>query len=1010
MQNPLPETTLQPGETKLGFMVRKVTPLKNLRSVAYELEHLKSGARLLHVHNTDAENLFCIGFRTPPRDDTGLPHILEHSVLAGSKRFPVKDPFVELVKSSMATFINAMTYSDKTVYPVSSNVKKDFYNLATVYCDAVFHPRLTENTFKQEGHHLELAVPNGKNGKNGNGQKKDNGKIDHKTSMPLVKGIVYNEMKGAYSEADAYVDNQMQKALFPDTPYGKDSGGDPEKIPDLTYQDFKRFYKDLYHPSNSFIFLYGDIPTEEHLAFLKKELDGYSRRKIDTAIPRQKRWKKEKVLRKPYPVGPKDSTKGKTFLTMAWIAGSGTEPLDVLSLSVLDYAMLGNAAAPLRKALIDSKLGEDLSESGFAAGMLESTFSLGLKGSEASRLGKFRKLVFSTLEKLASGGLPKDKIEAAFQQISYKYLEIQSMFPLWQMDRAYATWIYGADPLAFLRADELLDELKRRYAADPDYFGRLIRERLIENPHRVVMTAVPDRKMQSRKDAKFAQRMKKLKSKLKVRDLVRIEKEAKTLEALQGKPNPPEALATLPQLKVSDLPPKPRHIPTAVEPLPNGVPVLRNDVFSNGVSYLHIDVDLAGLPDELYQYLSLYSDTVAKMGAAGQDWVKISERAAAHTGGIRFYAYVNSHVSEPSRSMRRGRFTMKFLDEKADHALAVFRDLFLEADPRDAARLKDVLLQTKSAHRSSLVSGGLDMAVRHAARGFGREARLAEVLGGLPQTRLVERLCEKFDAEQPALSESLTRVRDFMRSRSRVTASFTGSDAVYAKFRKALEGWTCQMRDEAVQAAEEPFKPEPTGRREGLAAPMEVAYCTQVLPAPHISHADSPVLVVASRLLSLGYMWEEVRVKGGAYGGGAAYNGVDRTWQFYSYRDPWITRTYATFRGLIEHVKNAKWTQTDIGRAIIGTAKHGERPIRPAEATNNALWRHVNGDTPELREQRHTAYMKVTPESAKRAVLELLEKNFDRGGVCVVSSRAKIEQANKEKPDTPFAVEDIMKS
>ncbi|MCW8131067.1 MAG: insulinase family protein [Planctomycetota bacterium] len=996
MQNALPPLMLQPGDEKLGFVVHKVTPLKNLRSVAYELEHRKTGARLLHVHNSDAENLFCIAFRTPPSDDTGLPHILEHSVLAGSKKFPVKDPFVEMVKASMATFINAMTYSDKTIYPVASNVRKDFYNLATVYCDAVFHPRLTEETFKQEGHHLELEKKNGK-------------PADPAKANLIVKGIVYNEMKGAYSDADAYVDNLMQKHTFPATTYGRDSGGDPEKIPDLTYKDFKRFYKDLYHPSNSFIFLYGDIPTLDHLKFLKKELDLFSKRTIDTSIPRQKRFKAEKRIKSPYPVGAKEPTRSKTYLVMNWLVGDGTNPLDVLTLSVLDYALLGNAAAPLRKALIDSKLGEDLTECGFSAGTLECTYSIGLKGSEASRAEKFRKLVLGTLAKLAEEGLPREVVDTAFQQIAYKYFEIQSMFPLWQMDRSYATWIYGADPLAFLRADELMNEIRLRYEQDPAYFSKILKERFLENPHRVFLVAYPDRKMQARKDAKFARRMRALKARLKSRDLARIAKEAEKLEALQGKPNSPRALATLPRLKASELPRKPRHIPTSVEPLSNGVEVLRNDVFANGVSYLHLDVDLAGLPDELIPCLSLYSDAVAKMGAAGRDWVAISRQAASHTGGVRFFAYVNAHIADPTRSVQHGRFTLKFLDGKADEALAIFRDIFLEMDPRDAARLKDVLLQTKAAHRSMIVSSALDLAARHAARHLTRETWVAEQLGGLPQTQLVERLCEDFEAQHPALMESLTRIRDFMRSRSRITASFTGSDAVYRKVRGSLEAWTGQMRAESVPAGCPTFPVSAPGRA-GLAAPMEVAYCTQVLPAPHVSHPDSPTLVVASRLLSLGYMWEEVRIKGGAYGGGSAYNGVDRTWQFYSYRDPWITRTYNTFRGLIEHVKKAKWSQADIDRAIIGTAKHGERPVRPSEATSTALWRHANGDTRELRELRHAAYLAVTPAKVKAAVLKVLEENFEKGGVCVVSSREKIEQANKETPDAPFAIEEIMKS
>jgi len=983
---------LKPGDVKHGFEVTRVTPLKNLRASAIELEHQKTGARVLHVRNDDAENLFSVAFRTPPKDDTGLPHILEHVVLAGSKRFPVKDPFVEMVKMSMATFINAMTYSDKTVYPVASNVKKDFYNLATVYCDAVFHPRLLENSFKQEGHHLAFEK---KNGQPGN---------------LIVKGIVFNEMKGAYSDADEFVDRLTSRALFPDTPYGKDSGGDPEKIPDLTYKDFKRFYQELYHPSNAYVFFYGDLPTEENLKFLNKQLAGFSRRKTSTDIPFQKLWKAPKARKERYPIGRDEKTKNKTFLMLCWRVGAGTNPLEVLAFMVLDLALLGNAAAPLRKALIDSKLGEDLADSGFTSGRLEGTFQVGLKGSEAGRKAKFEKLVFDTLKRLAKEGLPKEKIEAAFHQISYRYFEIQSMYPLWQMERVYAAWIYGADPLSFLRADELLEELKACYASDPRYFEKLLEERLLDNNHRVSIVAEPDRKLNARKEAAFLTRMKRLRARLSKPQLERIAREAAALEKLQGKPNPPEAIASLPQLKVSELPRKPRHIPCTLERLASGVELIRNDVFTNGVNYLHLDIDMAGLPVDLYPYLSLYSDAVHKMGAAGLDYVKMAERTAANTGGVRYWTYCNAAIDGPERSLRHSRFALKALDEKLDQALDVLKDVLFELDLRDTARLKDVMIQAKAAHRSSLVAGGLDMAARHAARGLNTECYLADVLGGLPQTRLVEQLADNYDREHPGLQEYLTRIRDFMLARGRFSVGFTGTDEGYRKVRAALEDWTGRMRGEPIADVPVPFTPIRNTFRAGLAAPMEVAYCCQIIPAYHVEHPDAPLLLIGSRLLSLEYMWEEVRVKGGAYGGGVSYNGVDRTWQFYSYRDPWITRTYNTFRGLLDHVKKTQWSQMDLNRAIIGAAKYGEKPIRPAEATTVSLWRHVCGDTPERRERRHTALLSVTVKEVKRAVIELLESNFEQGGRCVVSSREKLEQANKENPNEPFSVEDIMKS
>ena len=977
------------GDRLHGFIVENLTPLKNLRADACLLVHEKTGARVLQLQTDDPENLFCVAFRTPPHDDTGLPHILEHSVLGGSKRFPVKDPFVEMVKMSMATFINAMTYNDKTVYPVASNVKQDYFNLATVYCDAVFHPALTENTFKQEGHHLEFA------------------KMDDPASDLIVKGIVFNEMKGAYSSADDWVDRESFHKLFPDTAYGKDSGGDPEAIPDLTFPDFTRFYKELYHPSNAYIFLYGDIPLAENLAFLEQQLDGFERRSINTDITRQPRWGQPRNMRAPYPVDPHDEVANKAYVTLNWVIGDGADPEEVLAFNVLDRILLGHQAAPLRKALIDSQLGEDLTDSGYSAGRLESTFHIGLKGTDAAKAEQIEQLILDTLTKIADEGIPAERVEAAFHQLAYRYLEIASMFPLWLMDRCYHTWIYGADPLTFLRADEHLDALREKYRADPELFARMIRERLVGNTHRMTAVFEPDPQMQARKDEAFAQRMAEKKAKLSDDQKKTIVAEAQELAKLQSTPNSDEALATLPQLKVSDLPGKPKHIPTTIEKT-GGVELLRNDVFANGVNYFHVDFDLTGLPEELFSYLDMYGECINKMGAAGLNYERMAERIAAHTGGISFWTTADQHVADPDRMVQRARFTVRALDDKLPEALKVVRDLVFEPDFRDEARLKDVLTQAKAAHRSSIVSNGLSMALKHAARGLTRPCHLQEIMGGLPQVRLVEDWCDHFAERKDGLVEKLEAIRAFLLNRNRVVASFTGSDGVYDTAAKTLADWAAAMSDDALAPAEVAFKPWDAPPREGLAAPMEIAYCAQVLPAPHLSHPDSGLLSVASRLLSLGYMWEEVRIKGGAYGGGCGYNGVEPSWYFYSYRDPWVNETLDNFAKLTEYVKNVSWSQTDIDRAIIGTAKAGEKPVRPGEATGTALWRHTHGDTNEQREARHAAVLKATPAEVKRAVLELLDTNFEKGGICVVSSRKKLEQAGKDRPERALAIEDIM--
>ncbi len=981
------QDSIQVGGRIDGFVVKRITPMEKLRGTAYELAHEASGARILHLHNTDAENLFSVTFPTPPPDDTGVPHILEHSVLAGSRRYRVKDPFFEMVKCSMATFINAMTGSDYTVYPVASNVRQDFFNLAEVYWDAVFHPLLTESTFQREGHHLEFA------------------KAGDISSDLIIKGIVYNEMKGARSAPEAKVYDLIEKKLWPDTPYGKDSGGDPEKIPDLTWQGLRGFHQRFYHPSNGYIFLYGDIPTADHLKFLGPRLAEFSKTDIRPQLPPQPRWAQPKRFDGLYPVAPTDAMEGKTFIVLNWLTGSGIDADEIFAFSALDRILLGNQSAPLRKALIDSKLGEDLTHTGFWANGIDTSFHIGLKGSESQRADAMVDLVTKTLAAVAEQGVTQKQFDAALQQLAYRYLEITPSFPLHLMGAVNGMWLHGADPLTFLHAERYIQELKDKFAANPRLFSDLIRRKLLENTHRLLLVVGPDRDIQKRNDAEFAGKMKKLKASFAPAKLEEISKNQAELEALLNAPNSPEALASLPQLRVRDLPPKPKHIPTTIEKLPGGGVLLNNDVFANGVNYLQISFDLTGLPSELIEYLPLYGDCVQKMGAAGQDYAAIAQRIAGFTGGVGLSTGISTRTDDPQAIIRQAVFSTKFLDDNVDPALDVLRDLMFEVDPRDVPRLKDVLLQSRARQRMRPASDGLTLATRHVSRGMNLEAHIHEILTGVPQLYLFEKITE---APADPLLEKIDAIGRFILNRRRLTVSFTGSARVGEAVRRRLGEWSAAMADDPIVEKKIDFVPWTTPPREGLAAPMNVAYCTMSMPSRHISHPDGPRLAVAGRLLSLGYVLEEVRFKGTAYGGGCTYNGPGRLWTFHSYRDPWVNRTLDVYSAALDHVRSADWSQADVDRSIIGTAKEGERPIRPPQATGLALWRYLTGETPQRREERHSTMLGVTVADVKRVLTEQFEQNAKSAAICVVSSRQKLEEANTQKPERALETRDIL--
>jgi hypothetical protein len=1000
-----------------GFIVRKTTPVPALRGTAIELEHEQSGARILHLHTEDTENLFSISIPTPPPDDTGVPHILEHSVLAGSLKFPVREPFFEMLKSSMATFINAMTGPDCTYYPVSSNVEKDLFNLAEVYFDAVFHPLLTEGTFMREGHHLAPANP-----------AEPAGKL-------TVSGIVYNEMKGVFSSPESLLFYTWLPKLLPDTAYARNYAGHPEAIPNLTYEQFKQFYASHYHPSNAFFYFYGNIPTASYLAFLAPRLAGITRHPADPIAARQPRWKTPVRFTDTYPAAQDEPLDDKTFLSLTWLTGNALDPEQAVLRHVLTTVLFGNEAAPLKKALVDSQLGQDILDCGDMELGPETIFSVGIKGSNPDKAGAFEQLVLSSLKTIASEGLPHELIEAAFQQTAYHYLEIMPMFPLHTMNHVLSAWVHGADPLSFLDMSRHLDACHQRYKADPQVFSRLITQSLVENTHRLTTILAPDKAWQARTDAAFTSRMEAERSRRTEAECLDIAQKSAAIDADAGTANSPEKIALLPQLKVHDLPAKPRNIPTTLErlqpalPSPilrdgagtrnsqlatrnSGIPVLRNDLFTNGVNYLRFSLDLAGLPEELWPFLPHYCEAITKLGAAGMNYEAMARRVSASTGGFACSPSFQSHASIAGKPVLTMRFACKALDAQIDKAMQVIHDLIFAVDPRDPSRLRDVLMQARAGYRSDVMENGHSYAQSHASRHLTPNGLLDEQCNGIPQAALAARLCDHFDTESEPLMERIERIRSFMLSPDRLAISFTGSDHAYHTMTSAFTNWLPTMKGTPLPSSPLPshvsrLTPH-TSPREGLALPVQVAHCAQGMLAPKLDDPRAAALVIATHLARFEYFLPEIRLKGNAYGGGISYNPVAGVLFMTSFRDPHITRTLDVFSKTPEFVKKAVWSQADIDRAIIGTAKGDEKPLRPGEATGEALSRHLQGVTPELREAFYAARLAVNPTMARAALLDTLEAGLNASAICVLSSREKLLEANQSLASNALSISDVV--
>jgi len=985
---PLTAVPFQPGEEIRGFRVVAVTPVEQLGAVACQFEHAASGARVLHLFCDDAENAFTINFPTPPPDDTGMPHILEHMVLAGSEKFPVKEPFFEMVKMSMATFINAMTGYDTTYYPVCSNVEQDLFNLADVYFDAVFHPLLTPATFAREAHHLAPADP------------------ADPTGALRLDGIVYSEMKGVFSDPEAILARESVRKLLPDTCYGRESGGDPAAIPSLTHAALQAFHATHYHPSNACLVLYGNIPTLRFLDFLAPRLASYTRVPRTPLPARQPRWSAPRLHHETYPTAPGEPVAEKTFLLMSWLAGDNRDPVEAAALRLVSLLLLGHDAAPLHRALIDAHLGADLVMSGSSEAGSEASFHVGLEGAEPERLDAFRDLVLDTLRAAADTPFTDEQIQTAFQQAAYETLEIAPMFPLHTVFRVVAAWMADLDPLLYLRNASHFQALRAAQAREPRLFNRLIRERLLENPHRLDIVLAPDAALEARREAATTRELAARRAALDEAGLRAIAAAAAELDRANGTPNPPEAVARLPQLKPTDIPPEPRQIDTTPYALAGGATLLVNAMPTNSIVYLILQFDLTGLPEHLWSCLPRYAEALNKFGTATADYATLATRIGASTGGLAAGTAFYTPVEQPNRLLPVLIVSLKTLDERVTPALDLLEDLLFSLNPRDSARMRDVLTQARAENRTEMVQNGALTVRLQAGRRLNTLGHLGHVTGGLPQLALTEAWLADFDRGNREVAEAIEAIRGFLLNRRRVTASVTASPAAVEAIRARLDAWLGRMADTPVTPGETGFTPSAPGV-EGLAAALQIAHCAMVMPAPHLSHPDEPLLAVGAHLVSMDYLLPEIRFKGNAYGAGFSHQSLAGAFVLSSFRDPRLTETLDVFRRVADHVRQAPWSQGDIDRGIIGVAKRDEKPLRPAEATGVALFHHMIGERFDRRCRRRRRLLEATPDTVRHALLQALEAGLPHAAVCVMSSRARLEQACRSLGD--LTIEDVLK-
>ena len=974
------ENKLKVGDKLSGFVVKNVKDVEDVRSIAIELEHEKSGARLLHLLSDDTENLFAVAFRTPPRDNTGLPHILEHTVLCGSKKYPVKDPFVELLKTSLATFLNAMTYPDKTVYPCASMNEKDFFNIANVYCDAVFKPVISEMHFKQEGHHFDF---------------KEQGNIE---SDLIVKGIVYNEMKGAYSDLDGVIDKEESSKLFTSNEYGNDYGGDPDSIPDLTYEDFVNFHKTYYHPANSFIFIYGNISTEKHLAFLDKEyLSGYDRIEIDTDIKPLEPWDEPRVEKIPYPASAGDEPETDSAITVSWATGDSTDAVTTLAMNVLEDYLLGNAAAPLRKAIVDSKLGQDLTNSGYADYQRDTLFTTGIKGTGDDKADAFLEIIFDTCKKQIERGVDKKMIEAAFHHLEMVALDIPSQYPLRLMDRVYRSWVYGGEPTRNLNLRKNLEILRNKYDSDERYFEKLISEKIVDNKYRLLMTFYPDTEYNSKKDAEFAARMLKAKGRMNAEELNLIVEEAAKLDAMQQEPNSPDVLATLPKLSSKDVDKLPPVFESETINIDEGK-VLDNKIYSGGINFIHLSLDLSDFDEELLEFLPVFSDVVSKVGAAGMDYAEFAQKEAGCCSGVGTTLNVAGRVDSFDHVVPYLNFVVKGVDRKLPEMLEVLAERIIESDFSDKDRLKDIILQSRIGRKTGLVQQGHIVAAAYAGKEISKNIYLSEKLAGIAPIRQLDKLADNFDPD--TIISKLETIRGKILDSARFDMSIAGSvesrEKIIAWYKETLTKIGKKGFTRGGVFSPSRFVVE-NNKLIGLAVPADVAFVARAVSSVTADSEYAPALSLISQDLSYGYLWNEVRAKRGAYGCKASSQALAGIYTLASYRDPCIGETLHTYDNILSYIKNdMDLSDEGIEQSIIGTIKNFDVPFRPAGVVSTAMAQLHSGSNYETRLKFRTRLLELDKDSiVSAAEYVFAPEKVAAAPICVLSSKEKLESAIK---------------
>ena len=932
--------------------------------------HKKSGARVMVLENDDENKVFNIAFRTPPADSTGVAHILEHSVLCGSQKFPLKDPFVELVKGSLNTFLNAMTYPDKTMYPVASCNDADFKNLMHVYLDAVFFPNIyeREEIFRQEGWHYELEDVDG----------------------PLkLNGVVYNEMKGAFSSPEEVLDREIFNSLFPDTPYGVESGGDPSVIPELKYSEFLSFHSRYYHPANSYIYLYGNMDMEERMNWMDREyLSKYDEIPVNSAIPRQKPFDQAKEIIIEYPIAENEPVEENSYLSYNVVVGDSLDVEQCTAFEILDYTLLSAPGAPLKQALLDAGMGKDILGS-YDDGIYQPFFSIVAKNAKPENKEAFVNLIQDTLRKIVKEGIDKKAIAAGINFLEFRFREADfSSFPkglMYGID-VFDSWLYDDDmPFDHLKKLDIFESLKQK--AKEGYFETLIEEYLLDNPHASVVVVNPKRGLAAQRDKELEEKLAAYKASLPAEAVEKIAADTKHLKEYQDEPETEEALKSIPMLERSDIGTETVKIHNQPGYVDDTL-VLHHDLYTNGIGYLTLLFDVKKVPEELIPYMGILKSVLGYVDTENYSYADLFNEINANSGGILFGLQVFGDSKNNQNTRQMLGIKAKTLYSGLPFVFSMIKEIICTSKMDDTKRLYEIIAKMKSRLQMSMTSAGHSTAVMRATSYFSGNAYFQEKIAGIDFYQFIDKIESYFEEEKGKVIENLKLLMKMIFRPENLTVSYTADREGYKGLETEVRGLKEMLHTEKVELAEE--KPDYRVKNEGFKTSGQVQYVAAAGNFREGGFEYTGCLRILKVILSYEYLWMNVRVKGGAYGCMSNFRRSGDSF-LVSYRDPNLSKTLEVFRNTPDFIRGFEADEREMTKYIIGTVSELDTPMTPSSKGVLSLEAWFSGITEEDLKKERMQILNAQPEDI-RALGDVVACVLDQNRICVIGSEEKIEQ------------------